>query len=173
MLFFFDSRSHQLDLLDHLVGPLANARGTARRLRPVEGLPGPSYAVEDVVSLSFDTPSGAIGTASWNFCSGVWEDIVDIVGEFGSVSFSCFNNKPVRLEVAAKVSRSKHGRDWDGRGRRRWSDGSELSYFLSTWSICRREGITPFLRAILEVGYCIGWGAGVGAVVSLLTMRVY
>ncbi|CAM9649722.1 unnamed protein product, partial [Sphacelaria rigidula] len=94
--------SHQLDLLDHLVGPLENARGTARRLRPKDNLPSPAYAVEDVVSLTFDTPSGAMGTACWNFCSGVWEDAVDIVGEFGSVSFSCFNNKPVRLEVSAK-----------------------------------------------------------------------
>lgn len=99
---FFLKRSHQLDLLDHLVGPLENARGTARRLRPKDNLPSPAYAVEDVVSLTFDTPSGAMGTASWNFCSGVWEDTVDIVGEFGSVSFSCFNNKPVRLEVSAK-----------------------------------------------------------------------
>ena len=73
-------------------------------MRPTSGLPGPSYAVEDVVCLAFETSSGALGTASWNFCSGVWEDTVEIVGELGSVSFSCFNNKPVRLEVAAKVS---------------------------------------------------------------------
>lgn len=96
-------RSHQLDLLDHLVGPLRPLGGTAHRLRPSAGLPGPSFAVEDVVCLSFTTPSGAVGTASWNFCSGVWEDAVNIVGELGSVSFSCFNNKPVRLEVAARA----------------------------------------------------------------------
>lgn len=99
----FVHRSHQLDLLDHLVGPLRPLGGTAHRLRPTAGLPGPSFAVEDVVCLSFATPSGAVGTASWNFCSGVWEDAVDIVGELGSVSFSCFNNKPVRLEVAARA----------------------------------------------------------------------
>lgn len=96
------SRSHQLDLLDHLVGPLRPLGGAAHRLRPTAGLPGPSFAVEDAVCLSFATPSGAVGTASWNFCSGVWEDTVDVVGELGSVSFSCFNNKPVRVEVAAK-----------------------------------------------------------------------
>lgn len=96
-------RSHQLDLLDHLVGPLRPLGGTAHRLRPTAGLPAPSYAVEDAVCLSFTTPSGAVGTASWNFCSGVWEDTVDVVGELGSVSFSCFNNKPVRLEVATKA----------------------------------------------------------------------
>lgn len=98
------SRSHQLDLLDHLVGPLQPLGGTAHRLRPTAGLPAPSFAVEDAVCLSFATPSGAVGTASWNFCSGVWEDTVDVVGELGSVSFSCFNNKPVRLEVAAKAA---------------------------------------------------------------------
>lgn len=97
------SRSHQLDLLDHLVGPLRPLGGTAHRLRPTAGLPAPSFAVEDAVCLSFATPSGAVGTASWNFCSGVWEDTVDVVGELGSVSFSCFNNKPVRLEVVAKA----------------------------------------------------------------------
>lgn len=96
-------RSHQLDLLDHLVGPLRPLGGAARRLRPTAGLPGPSYAVEDTACLSFETQSGALGNASWNFCSAIWEDTVEIVGELGSVSFSCFNNKPVRLEVAAKV----------------------------------------------------------------------
>eukprot|EP00752_Nemacystus_decipiens_P010414 g9281.t1 len=100
---FMDLGSHQLDLLDHLVGPLQPLGGTAHRLRPTAGLPAPSFAVEDAVCLSFTTPSGAVGTASWNFCAGVWEDTVDVVGELGSVSFSCFNNKPVRLEVAAKA----------------------------------------------------------------------
>lgn len=109
-------RSHQLDLLDHLVGPLSNAQGIARRLRPKHNLPTPSYAVEDVVSLTFDTPSGAIGSACWNFCSGVWEDNVDIVGEFGCVSFSCFNNKPVRLEVSAKRSKNAAATENGGRG---------------------------------------------------------
>lgn len=28
---------------------------------------------------------------------------MDIIGELGSVSFSCFNNKPVRVEISAKV----------------------------------------------------------------------
>ena len=98
-----EPRSHQLDLLDHLVGPLQPLGGTAHRLRPTAGLPAPSFAVEDAVCLSFTTPSGAVGTASWNFCAGVWEDTVDVVGELGSVSFSCFNNKPVRLEVAARA----------------------------------------------------------------------
>lgn len=98
-----NASSHELDLLDHLVGPLRPLGGGARRLRPTAGLPDPSYAVEDVVSLSFETPSGALGVASWNFCSGVWDDTIEIVGELGSVSFSCFNNKPVRVEVAAKV----------------------------------------------------------------------
>ena len=104
LLFFatYLSRSHQLDLLDHLVGPLKPHGGAARRLRPTLGLPGPSYAVEDVVCLTFETSSGALGTASWNFCSGVWEDTIEIVGELGSVSFSCFNNKPVRVELAAR-----------------------------------------------------------------------
>lgn len=88
--------------------------GTAQRLRPTSGLPGPSYAVEDVVCLAFETSSGALGTASWNFCSGVWEDTVEIVGELGSVSFSCFNNKPVRLEVAARASPREGDRDAPG-----------------------------------------------------------
>lgn len=53
--------------------------------------------------LNFRTPSGALGTASWNFCSGIWEDVVDIVGELGCITFACFNNKPVRLEVSARL----------------------------------------------------------------------
>lgn len=98
-----NASSHELDLLDHLVGPLRPLSGAARRLRPTTGLPDPSYAVEDAVSLSFETPSGALGVASWNFCSGSWQDTIEIVGELGSVSFSCFNNQPVQVEIAAKV----------------------------------------------------------------------
>lgn len=67
--------------------------------------------------LSFATPSGAVGTASWNFCAGVWEDTIDIVGELGSVSFSCFNNKPVRLEVSGKALPAAEGGAADARQR--------------------------------------------------------
>lgn len=124
LAFAGNHRSHQLDLLDHLVGPLQPLGGAAHRLRPTTGLPGPSYAVEDVVCLSFETPSGALGTASWNFCSGTWEDKVDIVGELGSVSFSCFDNKPVRLEVSAKVVSEETGESENGAKRPREENGT-------------------------------------------------
>lgn len=64
--------------------------------------------------MTFDTPSGAVGAACWNFCSGVWEDKIEIVGEFGSVSFSCFNNKPVRVEISAKISQEDRATTTNG-----------------------------------------------------------
>lgn len=85
-------------------------------MRPTKGLPGLGYEVEDVVSMTFDTPSGAVGTACWNFCSGIWDDTIDIIGEFGSVSFSCFNNKPVRVEVAMKVADEDPSAETNGVG---------------------------------------------------------
>ncbi|CAM9668146.1 unnamed protein product [Discosporangium mesarthrocarpum] len=98
---FMDLGSHQLDLLDYLLGPLTEVYGSAQRLQPTDSLPTPAYAVEDRVVMMFKAPGGVLGTASWNFCSGVWEDQVEISGTLGSLSFSCFDNHPVRLEISA------------------------------------------------------------------------
>jgi 1,5-anhydro-D-fructose reductase (1,5-anhydro-D-mannitol-forming) len=89
---FLDLGCHTLDILDFILGQLEDVSGTAAHLA------GP-YDVEDSVVMRFRTPSGALGAAAWNFVSGVREDIIEITGTEGRVSFSTFGNEPVLLQT--------------------------------------------------------------------------
>jgi len=89
---FLDLGCHTLDILDFIVGPLGGVEGVAANLA------GP-YDVEDSIAMRFRTPSGALGTAAWNFVSGVNTDIIEIDGTDGQLSFSTFGNEPVRLRT--------------------------------------------------------------------------
>ena len=89
---FLDLGCHTLDILDFILGPLADVEGSAANLA------GP-YDVEDSITMRFRTPAGAMGTAVWNFVSGVNTDIIEITGTDGQISFSTFGNEPVRLRA--------------------------------------------------------------------------
>jgi 1,5-anhydro-D-fructose reductase (1,5-anhydro-D-mannitol-forming) len=89
---FLDLGCHTLDILDFILGPLSDVEGAAANLA------GP-YDVEDSIVMRFRTPSGALGTAAWNFVSGVNTDIIEITGTDGQISFSTFGNEPLRLRT--------------------------------------------------------------------------
>jgi 1,5-anhydro-D-fructose reductase (1,5-anhydro-D-mannitol-forming) len=91
---FLDLASHTLDLLDHLLGPLANVQGQA-------GNRGGLYAAEDTVSGSFQFPNGAHGLGLWCFVSGEKTDRVEIIGSRGRVTFSTFEEDPIVVETAS------------------------------------------------------------------------
>jgi 1,5-anhydro-D-fructose reductase (1,5-anhydro-D-mannitol-forming) len=93
---FLDIGSHVLDLLDYLVGPLANVKGRAANLLG-------SYAVEDAVAVNFDVAGGAHGVASWNFTSAARDDTLRLTGTSGEITCSVLGNDPVRLETANGV----------------------------------------------------------------------
>jgi predicted dehydrogenase len=59
------------------------------------------YDVEDGVAMTFRTPSGALGTASWNFASHAGEDLIEIIGTEGRISLSTFGDDPVVLTSSA------------------------------------------------------------------------
>lgn len=90
--YFTDLGSHQFDLLDYLMGPILEARGTAANQA---GL----YAAEDIVTAEWRFESGALGTGVWCFTARHEErrDRIEIVGEHGRISFSTFGPDPVRL----------------------------------------------------------------------------
>lgn len=88
---FFDLASHQLDLLDFLLGPIAKAQGvTANRA----GL----YAAEDTVSASFAFAAGPTGSGSWSFASNESRDTIEIFGAEGHIAFSTYQFTPIALE---------------------------------------------------------------------------
>lgn len=94
--YFFDLASHQLDILDYILGPFRDASGIARNQA---GL----YLAEDIVTASWEFKSGVIGSGVWCFTVGETErsDIIDIIGTKGRVSFACFDTQPVILSTAS------------------------------------------------------------------------
>ena len=90
---FVDLGSHTLDLLDHLLGPIAGARGFAANR-------GGEYAAEDLVSASLRFASGVQGVGLWCYTAGEYLDEVQVIGSGGSLAFSSFGEEPVRLRTA-------------------------------------------------------------------------
>lgn len=91
---FVDLASHTLDLLDFLLGPIAEVKGFAANRA---GL----YAAEDQVSGSYTFESGAHGVGTWCYSAYGSEDTVEIVGSEGKLTFATFAEKPIRLETAS------------------------------------------------------------------------
>ena len=91
---FMDLASHMLDILGYLLGDITEAGGTAANQA---GL----YDAEDVVTGHWAHAGGALGTGVWCFTSYDREDRIEIVGDKGVITFSCFGTEPVRLQTAA------------------------------------------------------------------------
>lgn len=89
-----DLASHTLDILDFLLGPLGDPHGRASNVGT------PEIRVEDNVALTFTTPSGAIGSACWNFAARHREDRIEILGTEGRLALSTFGTEPVQLRTA-------------------------------------------------------------------------
>lgn len=91
---FMDLAAHQLDLLDYLLGPVAEAQGIAANQQGY-------YPAEDAVAGVFRFESGVLGTGSWNFGAEASqrEDLIEIIGSEGKISFSCFQADPSVLET--------------------------------------------------------------------------
>lgn len=91
---FYDLASHQFDYLDFVFGPVTDVKGTAAN---IAGL----YPAEDTVSASWKHESGIIGTGSWCFVVDESEvkDEIQIIGEKGSITLSCFQLGPVKLRT--------------------------------------------------------------------------
>ncbi|HLJ12022.1 MAG TPA: Gfo/Idh/MocA family oxidoreductase [Planctomycetaceae bacterium] len=92
---FFDLGSHVLDLLDYWLGPLAGVSGSCTNR-------GGRYDVEDAVSMSFESQSGVLGTASWNFAAERRTDCLEILGTKGQLTLAVFANEPLRLCIGGQ-----------------------------------------------------------------------
>jgi predicted dehydrogenase len=90
--YLMDMGSHQLDLLDYLLGPLEDVRGNAANR---SGL----YPVEDTFDAEFRFAGGAIGRGEWRFTAAPNDraDTIEIAGADGSLVFSTFDDEPLRL----------------------------------------------------------------------------
>ncbi len=87
---FVDLASHTLDLLDHLLGPVAQVSGYATN----RAGNGPA---EDLVGAAFEHESGVVGSGLWCFAAGEKVDEVQLVGSRGTLRFSVFDEQPLEL----------------------------------------------------------------------------
>ncbi len=89
---FVDLASHTLDLLDHLLGPIARAAGAATNRAG-------RYPAEDLVTASFTFESGVHGSGLWCYDAGEEVEVLDLIGSEGTLSFSVFGGEPLRLRT--------------------------------------------------------------------------
>jgi predicted dehydrogenase len=94
--YFDDLACHGLDLLDELLGPIAEISGFSTNQN---GL----YDVPDAFAASWLHHDGVTGTGTWNFASPFRRDHVLIAGELGEIEFSVFDEHEVRLKTADHV----------------------------------------------------------------------
>ncbi len=90
--YFYDLGSHQFDYLDFLFGPITEVHGFAKNIAGY-------YSAEDTVSASFSFDSGVTGIGSWCFvvAKGNEDDIIEISGTKGKITFSSFQHGDVQL----------------------------------------------------------------------------
>lgn len=80
---FFEAVGHALDILDFILGPIAEARAFA-------GNQAGAYPAEDVVAASFRFASGVLGSGAWCFATDQDDEYNEIVGSTGRLRYSTF-----------------------------------------------------------------------------------
>jgi predicted dehydrogenase len=93
---FHDLASHQFDFLEYVFGPVKYAAGIARNQA---GL----YEADDIVVANFEFESGILGNGSWCYTINKEqrEDIGQIIGSKGRISFSFFEKFDIKVETEA------------------------------------------------------------------------
>lgn len=91
---FVDLASHQLDLLDYLLGP---AKEVSSIVKNQSGF----YPAEDIVSASFLFGTDVVVTGSWCFTVPEFmrRDTVEVIGSKGSLRFSTFGYTSIELKT--------------------------------------------------------------------------
>lgn len=90
--YFDDLASHGLDLFIHYFGPIKEVSGISLNQ---QGL----YTSKDAAVATWLHESGITGSGSWNFGSFEREDVVEIYGSKGKITFSVFENVPLILKT--------------------------------------------------------------------------
>lgn len=90
--YFHDLAPHQLDLMYHFFGTPVSASGLSLNQAG-------NYAADDLVTGTIQFAGGVIMNGLWCFAvaEGSAIDRIDIVGSDGSISFSCFTMKELKV----------------------------------------------------------------------------
>lgn len=96
--YFYDMGCHELDILCSYFGPARSVEGRKANM-------GGLYPAEDTVSASLVFENGLLYTGVWCFVANqeAASDTIEIIGERGSIRFSCFQFTPIEwLSEAGK-----------------------------------------------------------------------
>jgi 1,5-anhydro-D-fructose reductase (1,5-anhydro-D-mannitol-forming) len=88
---FIDIAPHAIDILVYLLGPFRTIHGLMRNA-------GSPHGLEDVVAMAFETGTGVLGTAHFDFVSKHKRDSAIILGSEGSIAFEVHGDGPVVVE---------------------------------------------------------------------------
>lgn len=93
--YFVDLAPHQLDILQYLMGPIDDVQSVVNNQAN-------RYEAEDVVSVAMQFESGIVGNGLWSFNVPDFanEDIIEIIGTKGKISFATFDYSPIVLKNA-------------------------------------------------------------------------
>ncbi|WP_422857908.1 Gfo/Idh/MocA family protein [Flagellimonas sp. S174] len=89
--YFDDLASHGLNLFTFLLGEIEMANGFALNQ-------GGLYTAYDSITGSWVHKNGITGEGSWNFLTHHREDVVEIFGSIGKISFAILDEAPLILE---------------------------------------------------------------------------
>lgn len=95
--YFDDLASHGLDLFTYFLGNIKEANGISLNQQKL-------YSAKDTVTANWLHENDITGVGSWNFGTFKREDKVKIYGKKGQISFSIFNDDPIRLISKNKIS---------------------------------------------------------------------
>ena len=92
--YFYDLASHQLDALDFILGPIANAKGFSENQSK-------EYEADDITVGVFKFESGVIGKGLWAFntASVSQNEVTTIIGSKGQISFPFFGDNHVDVHT--------------------------------------------------------------------------
>jgi 1,5-anhydro-D-fructose reductase (1,5-anhydro-D-mannitol-forming) len=88
---FFDIAPHTIDLMIFLFGEFESVFGLASNNNK-------DYLVEDIVTMTFKTTSGVLGTANFNLISTEKSDQMIIHGSNGQIALSVHGNAPIKID---------------------------------------------------------------------------
>lgn len=96
---FHDLASHQLDLLDYLLGPIEPAGGLGANL-------GGHYDCDDTVTAAWQHAGGVVGAGLWCFVADkeLGSESIEIVGTEGRLGFTAFAlDQPISLQQGSQI----------------------------------------------------------------------
>ena len=93
---FFEGVGHTLDILDFILGPIAETRAFAANQAR-------AYAPEDAIVASFRFASGVYGAALWCYSTDIQEEYNEIIGSRGTIRISTTRATPIRVARSGRV----------------------------------------------------------------------